>query len=309
MKCALSNGVVDQRRYGDRLRRCAVEKPLDLPVADHAIEQTVPAGALARFEHGPHQRKHAGRLHQQPGRLVGHAFPVHLRQPPVEIIVHQRDRELGRTLGDLNSEFAQGRGKFFGAFDIDRFDPHGAITEIFLRDLERQAETRPISSDGAIECVGCSCNDVSALEQPLDRFLYLVGRKALRKLANDLRRSLSIFSDRRGHRTIQIAVQEEFAILGIEADHIGRKYIGGEVRRESQDVLAGLLRNAARAIGCHRVSTRILLPVISRYSENKKLAGSIASPANEIVACRYTIRKRRCLAPAAPAPRCTATRT
>ena len=42
---------------------------------------------------------------------------------------------------------------------------------------------------------------------------------------------------------------------------------------------------------------------------NKKLAGSIASPANEIVACRYTISKRRCLAPAAPAPGCTATCT
>ena len=233
----MSNGVVDQRRYGDRLRRSAVEKSLDLPVADHAIEQTGPAGALARFEHGPHQRKHAGRLHQQPGRLVGHALPVHLGQPPVEIVVDQRDRELGRTLGDLNAEFAQGRGKFFGAFDIDRFDPHGAIAEILLRDLGRQAEARPISSDGAIECVRCSCNDVSALEQPLDRFLDLVGRKALRKLANDLRRSLSIFSDRRGHRTIQIAVQEEFAILGIEADHIGRKYIGGEVRRELQNIL------------------------------------------------------------------------
>src|SRR5438105_14706480 len=47
----------------------------------------------------------------------------------------------------------------------------------------------------------------------------------------------------------------------------------------------------------------------ARCNENKKLAGSIASPANEIVACRYTIRKRRCLAPAAPAPGCTATCT
>jgi hypothetical protein len=40
----------------------------------------------------------------------------------------------------------------------------------------------------------------------------------------------------------------------------------------------------------------------ARRNENKKLAGSIAGPANEIVACRYTIRKRRRLAPAAPAP-------
>jgi hypothetical protein len=109
----------------------------------------------------------------------------------------------------------------------------------------------------------------------------------------------------------ELAVQEELAILGIEADHVGRKYIGGEVRRESQNVFAGLARNAAFAIGCHRVSTRILLPVQiasgARRNENKKVAGSIASPANEIVACRYTISKRRCLAPAAPAPRCTAT--
>ena len=263
MKCAVSNGVVDERRYGDRLRRSAVEKSLDLPISNHAVEQTVPAGALAGLEHGPHQWKHAGRLHQQPRCLVGHAFPIHLGQPPVKIVVDQRDRELGRALGDLNAEFAQGRGKFFGAVDIDRFDPHGAIAEILLRDLGRQAEARPISSDGAIECARCSCNDVSAFEQPLDRFLYLVGRIALRKLANDLWRRLSIFSDRGGHRTIQIAVQEELAILRIEADHIGRKYIGGEVRRKSQDVLAGLARSEARAIGCHGVSTRILLPVIS----------------------------------------------
>jgi hypothetical protein len=46
-----------------------------------------------------------------------------------------------------------------------------------------------------------------------------------------------------------------------------------------------------------------------RCNENKKLAGSLASPANEIMACRYTIKKRRCLTPAAPAPGCTATCT
>ena len=37
-------------------------------------------------------------------------------------------------------------------------------------------------------------------------------------------------------------MQEEFSVLGIEADDIGRKYIGGEVRRESQNLLAGLAR-------------------------------------------------------------------
>ncbi len=51
-----------------------------------------------------------------------------------------------------------------------------------------------------------------------------------------------------------------------------------------------------------------------RTLEIGPLAGPIASPANEIVACRYTIRKRAgvmkrtwTLAPAAAAPRCTAT--
>ena len=188
VNCALSDALVDQGRYGNGLRLSAVEKPLDLPVADHAIEQTVPARALARLEHGPHQRKHAGRLHQQPRRLVGHALPVHLGQPPVEIVVHQRDREFRRTLGDLNAEFAQGCGKCLGAFDVDRFDPHGAIAEILFRDVERQAETGPIPGDGAIERFRRSRNDVTALQQPPDRFLDLVGRKVLRKLANDLRR-------------------------------------------------------------------------------------------------------------------------
>jgi hypothetical protein len=36
------------------------------------------------------------------------------------------------------------------------------------------------------------------------------------------------------------------------------------------------------------------------------LAGSITSPANKIVVCRYTIKERRYLAPAATAPGCTA---
>jgi hypothetical protein len=72
---------------------------------------------------------------------------------------------------------------------------------------------------------------------------------------------------------------------------------------------ARLLRLAV--IGSARGSCCLLFQIArgARCNENKKLAGSIASPANKIVACRYTIRKRRCLAPAAPAPRCTATST
>ncbi|MCP1846479.1 hypothetical protein J2R80_000302 [Bradyrhizobium sp. USDA 4541] len=175
----LSDGVADQGRYGDHLRRSAIEKSLDLPIAYHAIEQASPAGALARLEHGSHQRKHAGRLRQQPGRPIAKALSVQFDEPPVKIVVRQCDRELGRPLGDPNTELAQGRGKFVGAFDIDRFDPHWAIAEILFCDLGGEAETRPISIDGACERVRRSAYDISALQQPPDRFLDLVGGKIL----------------------------------------------------------------------------------------------------------------------------------
>jgi hypothetical protein len=55
---------------------------------------------------------------------------------------------------------------------------------------------------------------------------------------------------------------------------------------------------------CHRQAAHAGSKTPQR---NNKLAGSLASPANEIVACPYTIRKRRYLAPTAAAPRCAAT--
>ncbi len=149
----LADGVADQRRYCDRLRRAAIEKSLDLAIADHAIVQAGPAGALARLEHRSHQRKHAGRLDQQPGRPVGDALPVHLSELPFEVVVHERDDEPGRSLGDVNPELAQRRAQFARAFDIDRFDPHRPIAQVLFGDLRRQAEACPISINGA--CVAC----------------------------------------------------------------------------------------------------------------------------------------------------------
>jgi hypothetical protein len=65
----------------------------------------------------------------------------------------------------------------------------------------------------------------------------------------------------------------------------------------------GIVRLSWNTLTCYRQAAHAGRRTLQR---NKKLAGSIASPANEIVACRHTIRKRR-LAPAASAPRCTAT--
>jgi hypothetical protein len=61
---ALPERSAGQRRDGDGARRSAVEKTLDLAVADHAVEQAGPASTLAGAEHGSHQRKHARGLHQ-----------------------------------------------------------------------------------------------------------------------------------------------------------------------------------------------------------------------------------------------------
>ena len=85
----------------------------------------------------------------------------------------------------------------------------------------------------------------------------------------------------------------------------------GANRKMSLRVLLATRLLRLAVMGSARGSCCLLFQIArgARCNENKKLAGSIASPANEIVACRYTIRKRRCLAPAAPAPRCTATCT
>ena len=45
LDAALSDRVARERRDGDRARRSAVEKSLDLPISYHAIEQAGPAGA------------------------------------------------------------------------------------------------------------------------------------------------------------------------------------------------------------------------------------------------------------------------
>ncbi|WP_312015744.1 hypothetical protein [Bradyrhizobium liaoningense] len=151
----------------------------------------------------------------------------------------------------MNTELAQGRGQLFGASDVNRLDLNGATAKILFRDLWRQAEACPKTADGLVKCWRGPRNDISAIEEPLDRLLDFVGRETLRKLANDLQPGLAMLSDRGGQGAVEFAVQEELAILGIEANRIGRQYVGGEVRCKSEEVLAGLPRNAGLAIGIH----------------------------------------------------------
>ncbi|UWU81106.1 hypothetical protein N2603_22345 [Bradyrhizobium huanghuaihaiense] len=151
----------------------------------------------------------------------------------------------------MNTELAQRRGQLPGAFDVNRLDLDGAIAKILFGDLQRDAEARQETADGVVECFWVPRNDISAIEEPLDRFLDLVGRKVLRKLANDLRPSLAMFSDRGGQGAVELAVQEELAVLRIKADRVGRQYVSGEVRCKSENVFAGLPRNAGLANCSH----------------------------------------------------------
>ena len=212
-------------------------KPLDLAIPDHAVEQAGPAGALARFEYGSHQRKQAGGLHQQPGRLVRHALLVQFREPPFEIIVHQRDRQIGRTLDDVDAEIAQRRTQLRRPLHVDGFDEDTAVLEVLLRYVGRQAEACPIAGDRPIGGLRPR-HDIAPLDQPLEGFLDLVGRIFPSQLANEFRSTLSAFADGLGKRAIELAMKEEFPVLGIKADDIGRQHIGGEIRRELQRVVA-----------------------------------------------------------------------
>ena len=185
------NVLPGERRDGDAARLPAVEQRLDLAVSFHAIGKTGPTGALARAEHRPHQGKNAGGLDQQPGRTVRQMLPVQFGQSPFEIIVHQRDRQVGGALHDANAQPAQGGAEFLAALHVDRLNANATVLEIFLRDPRRQAEARPIGGRGVCRGRPPFRADIAAVDQPLQGFVDLVGRKFFPQAANDLPNALS----------------------------------------------------------------------------------------------------------------------
>src|SRR5262249_26053797 len=78
----LSEGSVGERRNYNAARLFALEHRLDFAVSFHAIGEAGPAATLARSEHRTHQRENAGRLNEQPGRMVGQMLAVQFREPP-----------------------------------------------------------------------------------------------------------------------------------------------------------------------------------------------------------------------------------
>ncbi len=263
LDAGLAKRVAGERRNRDGARRSAVEKPLDLPVPYHAIEKTGPTGAFARDEHGSHQGKGPGGLHEQPRRLIRYTLQVQLGQLPFEIVVHERDGQVGRTLDDANAKFTQRRIEFGSALHIDRLNAHATILKICFRHPGRQTETRPVAGDGACGRVRYR-HDIAALEQPLERLVDFVGWKILLQPANQFAQASAVFSDRGGEGAIKLAVKEEFAVLGIEAHDIRGQHIGGEIRRELQNFFAGVLLGRGLGMARHEVITRMLLATPDR---------------------------------------------
>src|SRR5580693_9674275 len=85
-----------------------------------------------------------------------------------------------------------------------------------------------------------------------------VGWKILLQLTNELPKAPFTLSYRRGERTIELAVKQEFPVLGIEAHDIGGQHIDGEIRREPRNVFAVILCKLDSEIACHEVKTRTL---------------------------------------------------
>src|SRR5580692_2637168 len=85
-----------------------------------------------------------------------------------------------------------------------------------------------------------------------------VGWKILLEVTNELPKAPFTLSYRRGERTIELAVKQEFPVLGIEAHDIGGQHIDGEIRREPRNVFAVVLRKLDSGIARHEVSMRTL---------------------------------------------------
>ena len=265
-----------QRRKSDTAGVSAVEERPHLSVPLHPIGKTHPAGALPRSEHRPHQGKNAGGLNERPRRAIRQMLRVQFVQAGFEIIVHQRDRQLGGALDDPNAQTSQGRAEFRFPLHIEGSNGHTTFLEILLRGPGRQAEARPIGGADATGRAGC-WKDIAAVEQSLQGFMDFVGWKILLQVADQLPKALYTLSYCGGECTIELAVEQKLPVLGIEAYDIGREHVDGEIRRKLRHVFAVMLWKLLSVIACHG-SVRTPSPRLLHYQ-----ARAQASPALEVL--------------------------
>ena len=107
--------------------------------------------------------------------------------------------------------------------------------EAFLRGWRRNAEARPVGGDDT-RGGGRTREQIAAFEQPCQGLANLVLRKTSPQSPNEFADGPVAISDGGRQRTIELAVEEELAVLRIEADGIGRQQVDGEIRRELRNM-------------------------------------------------------------------------
>ena len=68
---------------------------------------------------------------------------------------------------------------------------------------------------------GCRHDRIAAIDEPLQGFVDLVGRKILLQPANKIPDDFTALRYRDRESTIKFAVEEELPIFGIQADRVG----------------------------------------------------------------------------------------
>ena len=252
-------GRARERGLGDRARLLAVEEGADLAIPLHAVGKAGPTGGFMGAEDRSDQRKQTGRLAEQPGLSFREMAAVHGRESGIEVVVDQRDREVGRSLNETHAEALQGAFELGLALRVDRLHANPRLAQIARGHLLRQAERRPIGIGRP--AASRVAHDIAALQQPVQRRVDLIEREIGLQGAHDLAKP-HLGGDRVGDGAVERAVQEELPVLGIETQDIWRQRVDGEMRRELRDVAAveGIEKRRAivpePAIACHEVRTR-----------------------------------------------------
>src|SRR5436190_15779851 len=103
-------------------------------------------------------------------------LPIQFFELRFEIIIHQRDRQIGRAVDNANAKPAQGGSELFRALDVDRPEAHPAFVKVLPDYIGSEAEICPISSS-RIRCSACLADQVAALDQSANGLPDLIGRE------------------------------------------------------------------------------------------------------------------------------------
>ena len=100
-------------------------------------------------------------------------------------------------------------------------------------------------------------DQVTAVEEPRERLLDLVGRIFPLELTEEVAKAAAAISYRRRQRTIELAMEEELPVFRVEAHGIGRQQIDAEVRRKLRNVLAAAQRWDALTVAPRSAAARL----------------------------------------------------